>query len=256
MKDADSFRWFRKTARLSKDPIRREALAKVERAVRGAGVTYPAADLLSLARYLEVQNVRVAPLATKARVTSTALGGTEVELNDGLNEHERRFTLAHELAHIIIGDRPPGYSYNQFEATCDACAREILLSEDFVIDTFAPPAATQDQLWRVCQLAGLPVDEVFQRAIEVGAIPKHDAFWCRARQGGFTVIRSYPAEYPERLAVLSLTEIAPFPITSALHHRQPTAGQVNRSDGDISYRRLDVICYPIDSSSVLVLLAT
>ncbi len=96
-------------------------------------------ELDQMGQQLGVRCVRDVPLTMAGRVARQP-GGYTIELKLGLSPCERRFVIAHEIAHLLIerynllrscaGDNaitPPPLTYRFVEQLCDLGARELLL---------------------------------------------------------------------------------------------------------------------------------
>lgn len=120
------------------------ALERTRLAVAAAGCNSIPTDLPRLARHLGV-SVRRLPLPMRGRITIEN-GEVVAEINDRTSEFTARFTLAHELAHVILEKEriadlrinndvtPRQIAYDLIEKLCNIAAGEILLPDDWLLD--------------------------------------------------------------------------------------------------------------------------
>jgi IrrE N-terminal-like domain len=103
----------------------------------------PPIDLVHLARTLGVDEITEASLVEDGRLEHTPRY-VKVLLQRGAGYHRQRFTLAHELGHLVLTD--PGEfviarryrpRVDREERFCDAFAAALLLPRDWVIASYA-----------------------------------------------------------------------------------------------------------------------
>ncbi|MGQ0547025.1 MAG: ImmA/IrrE family metallo-endopeptidase, partial [Betaproteobacteria bacterium] len=66
-----------------------------------AGVDHPPTNLERLAKHLNVEAISYAPLSMRARLMMDC-GKLIAEINEDLDPFARRWSLAHELAHVVL----------------------------------------------------------------------------------------------------------------------------------------------------------
>lgn len=124
----------------SKSALEEEVSASIDSILVQSNCKPPRTDLDRIGQHLGVVSIRFVPLAKRGRLLRVP-GGYGVEVHQELNPFERRFVVAHELAHIVVegsslGGSSPGHarseggvslSYRLLEEICDFGAREILL---------------------------------------------------------------------------------------------------------------------------------
>ena len=102
-----------------------------------------AIDLIKLCAALGVRNVIDIPMLATGLLVATDHGGWNVFVKAGLPETRRRFTIAHEIGHLLL-DRAKGISqhchsrdenrvYSQEERFADQIAGEILMPEHTIL---------------------------------------------------------------------------------------------------------------------------
>jgi Zn-dependent peptidase ImmA (M78 family) len=144
--------------------------------------------LRRLAERLDVDEVAFVPLAAHGRLR---LSGARVilEVSSELSEFEKRFTLAHELAHRVIEAsrmdeaRLTGLANRvvtaeeegSLEMLCDLLAGDVLLPEDWLLRRLNHTTPTEAALV-VAEELGYPVEFVLSRIFELriwGGLVRH-----------------------------------------------------------------------------------
>jgi hypothetical protein len=136
----------------------------------------PPINLARLAEILGVVEIEKVPLSMRGRCMAAGRG-VRVELSDSLAPFEADLTLAHELAHLILGDmRGTGQSvrrlpfaadisYSELEQICDSCADEILLGDDWLRERIDGLQPSLRQAQALSDLCGYPPEYIARRAI-------------------------------------------------------------------------------------------
>jgi hypothetical protein len=251
-KGAGQFRYFEEGfLRASKDSELVEALARVRRVIAAAHLAYPQPDLAALSRTLGVAAIRTGPLGVQGRV-ATERGSKVIELSDSLDSFSRSFVLAHELAHIAIGERKAGVAYTKLEAVCDYCAGEILLPNQLLRDSILASPSPLDALWALARTHSLPMDFALRRAQQAGAITKVDALSCRVVDDRWLVVDSLQPRYPHELADCSLGPSATPALTSVLTSGEPRHERISLQEG-LHVREVMATIYPLEGQARTVL---
>jgi IrrE N-terminal-like domain len=85
--------------------------------------------------------VRKVPMRGRGRCWIGDTGGPFVEVNATDNPATQQFTVAHELAHLLLGSLPPeqlaGFSRRQEEGLCDEFARHVIIPPHQLADALA-----------------------------------------------------------------------------------------------------------------------
>lgn len=183
----------------------REVIDKVQKACLSAGTFNPPRDLARLARNIGIDEVRVHPLANRADIT---LEGHRlvIELSDQLTEFDRRFSLGHEIGHMLLeGDRIKAlfvdrarqavsrHAYIEMERKCDLAAAELLLPEEWLVDQLDLHRPSLAAMKRIADAAQVPVDFVIDRALRAGII-QAQAIWWRLKEDRLFAWRVLPDE--------------------------------------------------------------
>lgn len=111
--------------------------------LRAAGIApKPPIDVVRLAEALGVDTITVADLVEDGRVTHDA-SGTHIFVSEHINRARRRFTLAHELGHVLLAgpgeplkaERSLPVRSNE-ERLCDEIAAAILMPKSWLESQF------------------------------------------------------------------------------------------------------------------------
>lgn len=183
---------------------------------------FPPRDVSELARRLGVLEIRIVPLATKGRLMSES-DGFAIEVNEELLEFEKQFTVAHELAHVIVEQRrfgiktpgtrdglSPSYtSRGLVEKLCDVAACEILLPLDWLRKQAegGPSLKTAN---RVAQVADCSLEFVLKRFVDEG-LWRCNVLWWEHRHGELWAVKCIPESKTE-----SLVWVDPVPVRGSL----------------------------------------
>lgn len=134
------------------------------------GILEPPVDLDKLAKFQGVRSIVDAPMGDLWGSMTQSRTGITIRLNEDA-PLKRRFTLAHEIAHTLVGSRHLGTtvtlmrrpkSYTALERTCDQLAAEILMPRHMFVPRLQRQTAS---LKTIVQLA-----EEFDSSIEATAL--------------------------------------------------------------------------------------
>lgn len=108
----------------------------------------PPIDLQAIARELGVETISERPMVEDGRLEQRA-NGTVIYLRHGSRETRQRFTLAHEIGHLILADpnqelvaRRMWSGAGREERFCDEFAAALLFPRSWVMRTFGDQPAT------------------------------------------------------------------------------------------------------------------
>lgn len=245
--------------------IRAEALRRVRCEMISAGVAEPPVNLRSLALRLKLRDIVFVPLPMRGRVMLDG-NNVVVEVNENLGQHERRWTIAHELAHLILEkervaiaeesgrniDR--SISHGMIEQLCDLCADEILLPQEWLRKKLPKGRGSLQAVVEISRRADVSVDFTVTRLIELGLQPWR-AIWCVKVNQEIQIVKSVPHWDESFLVGINVLNVEMTPISSSLESDAITQGYITLQihDDDIRY---PAQCAQISKDTVLCILHT
>jgi Zn-dependent peptidase ImmA (M78 family) len=157
----------------------------VESIVGGSGTP---ADPFRLAPILGVTELAVVPLGSIDAFVEKTSQGFRVSLNSERPYPRRRFSLAHELAHILLGHVEGHRSIKlgngvelkqarQRERLCDVIAAELLMPTRFMQDLLARTGVSLQSLQQSSAELGVSLTAVTLRAMELTRQQIMSIFW-------------------------------------------------------------------------------
>lgn len=188
--------WFAMLGEVS----RRAAVLRVEADCEATPI-----DLKGFAAYLGVASIREVPLAMKGRLLRMDDGQLSIEVSCRLSDAERRFTVAHELSHIIAEGEmlrgspsrsersrsTPGYSSKVVEKLCDSLATELLLPQEWISRRLANVRPAIAEVTKTAMDSCTSIEAVADRIVELGLWNCRFLWWVKDR-GYFRAVRSAP----------------------------------------------------------------
>jgi Zn-dependent peptidase ImmA (M78 family) len=132
------------------------------------------------------------------------------------------FTLAHELAHLLLGESgisdggPASEPARDVEQWCNRFAAELLVPMDVLRQVHRPQAPLQDEILRLARHFKVSTLVILRRVFDAGTLTR-DAFWAAYRQevarlatvtggGGGDFYRSHVARVGRRFARAVITD--------------------------------------------------
>ncbi|MFZ4580102.1 MAG: ImmA/IrrE family metallo-endopeptidase [Myxococcota bacterium] len=132
------------------------------------------------------------------------------------------FTLAHELAHLLLGESgvsdvgPASEPARDEEQWCNRFAAELLVPMDVLRQVHRPQAPLQDEILRLARHFKVSTLVILRRVFDAGTLTR-DAFWAAYRQevarlatvaggGGGDFYRSQVARVGRRFARAVITD--------------------------------------------------
>ena len=115
-------------------------MEEARRLLDTCGVERPPVDLVRIARHLGVRRIRELDVRLDGQLVELGDGGYEVILSRNAPHTRRRFTLAHEIAHILAaspGDESMSCGDAATEELCNRVAAELLIPGRFIADEAA-----------------------------------------------------------------------------------------------------------------------
>jgi Zn-dependent peptidase ImmA (M78 family) len=265
---SNSFDWFLTSASRPSAQSRRrdEVVRRLSDISARAGTASIPTDLTQVAADLGVVEVRVVPLANRGRLLYVP-GGFVIEVNENLDHHERRFVVAHELAHIVLegnslsadGARRErvvlghAVSYHALETLCDFAAAELLVPFAVLRDALSPLTVSLDAAIRLAAKADCAVELVAKRVHEAN-IWNCQFLWWRQDAGRFVAIKSIPNRDDDGLSRICLFGKSPSVIrAAALSDTVVTGDAIISYYGNVESYRCEA--FRLSDNSVLSLLA-
>ena len=101
------------------------------------GIQRPPVNLVRIARHLDIRRIRELDVRLDGQLIELNDGGYEVILSRHAPHTRQRFTLAHEIAHILVASSDSGSMSCADTATeelCNRVAAELLLPSRFILD--------------------------------------------------------------------------------------------------------------------------
>lgn len=131
----------------------------------------PPINVYDLARRLGVTEIRTAPLVEDGRL-EVSHNQVRIRLRSGLSPARRRFTIAHELAHLLIENRPEmakrvRVPTTGIERRCDEMAAAILLPYSWVMDNYSHSTASMATVRDLADAAHVSMGAAVVRLKEV-----------------------------------------------------------------------------------------
>jgi Zn-dependent peptidase ImmA (M78 family) len=128
-------------------------------------------NLHAVARSLGVFAISFVPLTVDGRVESTP-EGAHIRIRENMSDTRKRFTLAHELAHLALGhvgtrSRSTELAAEREERLCDAIAAALLMPRPLVESWLANREPTVDGLIEMASNAGVSRHALVRRVNEV-----------------------------------------------------------------------------------------
>lgn len=203
----DPFESFVEAALERRSPLRalENSVGKMLRtAASNAGESGPNPNVHNIARTLGVKEVRIVPLPIDGRIVRD---GDEivVEIANNLTQFQRKFTIAHELAHIVLGlsttrtgraspKTSVGWaSYAELEAFCDFAAEELLAPRTWLRANVNPIKPSLADLRKLSGQSGCPVDFLGVRLIRLRYWDA-EIRWCKQVDERIQVTEVFPRE--------------------------------------------------------------
>ena len=118
----------------------RRVMEEARRLLDACGIERPPVDLVRIARHLGIRRIRELDVRLDGQLVELGDGGYEVILSRNAPHTRQRFTLAHEIAHILVaspGDDSMSCGDTATEDLCNRVAAELLIPARFLADTTA-----------------------------------------------------------------------------------------------------------------------
>lgn len=185
-------------------------------------------DLVRLARHVGIGRIRELDIRLDGQLVERGDGDYEVILSRNAPHTRRRFTLAHEIGHILVAARENGSMScgdGPTEELCNRVAAELLMPGRFVDAAVAADMDVSD-FRRLATLFQCSLEATGWRVLNVGKIAGALLIW-RQRDDGDLELTAAPRTFGIDL---------PFENGHVLDCEQPFMRQLaQRSDGPLTY---------------------
>lgn len=202
------------------------------------------ADLGRLASAVGIRDVRYVPLPVRGRLVSEGRC-VVAEINNQLSEDDRRFVLAHEIAHIILEtehlgkldlrelanrqDRPRSQrKYQRLENLCDEAAKEILVPMQLVRFTVSGKQASLEVLLTLAGKAQVRPEVVASQILRAREWDFR-VFWWRHTWRGWAAVQSMPSRSQDELVRLEIEDASQSIVERANGEQRLVCGSVTLS---------------------------
>ena len=145
-----------------------------------------------------------------------------IVVNQGHNGERQRFTLAHELAHLVL--RFSGLSDSEQEKAADRFAGAFLMAKDMVLRLLGPhrTSISIGELAELKKIFKVSIASLVVRCAQIGILTKaaYGRLWAQIKSLGWNSQAStepslIPAEVPQRMERLCLRAVAEGAISEA-----------------------------------------
>ncbi len=115
-------------------------MEEARRLLDACGIEGPPVDLVRIARHLGIRRIRELDIRLDGQLVELGDGGYEVILSRNSPHTRQRFTLAHEIGHLLAaspGDESMSCGDAATEDLCNRVAAELLIPGRFIADAAA-----------------------------------------------------------------------------------------------------------------------
>lgn len=222
--------------RSPKRAMQGEIRRRVARTLAAIRFKDPPTDLEAVARYLEVEAIRITTLSMRGRLIFENGGDVVIEINNALPALGQRQVLAHELAHLLLEpDRltksatlgrtvrvEPTWRFHKLEERCEETAAELLIPTDWLL---AHQPATLSQAAKQAIDANVELELFVKRLVDLSIWPG-DRLWWISETAPHRLVRSYPSWDDDFLARVSIKPRTQELIASALRSSDHETGRI------------------------------
>lgn len=237
--------------RVGKDPdavARYEVSQRARRAFASAAAEFPPTNLEKIAESLGVKSVRYVPLLLDGRLLSEGRSYV-IEVNSKAPAARRRFTLAHEIGHLLVGGQSAlrcttasgkGNSPKrdaQEERLCDCAASELLIPYDWAWQFLMSRAPGYLAISEMAALCRVSLEVAARRLVETGVWQCRLVWWSRDGDS-WRAVRSFPAYDYATLLTIELPDGERSIVNRVFKQRRELAGtqSLRIQDGLHTYR--------------------
>ncbi|MEA2369948.1 MAG: hypothetical protein QOH12_342 [Solirubrobacteraceae bacterium] len=196
----------------------------VSQLLAGLNISHlPPIDLAAVAEALGVSRIEVTPMTEEGRLEQRG-GHVSIWLRAGAPIQRRRFTLAHELGHLVLADPDRDFTAHRMwsrpdreERFCDAFAASLLLPRAWILAEFTGRPENLTTVRRLANATGASMSASLVRLREVLHWRRSLLYW-RQADGQWALL--YCAGVPHNI-----------------HNRVTSAPATREAVGEIARRR-------------------
>jgi hypothetical protein len=175
----------------------------------------PHIDIFEAARRAAVDTIEFAPILSDGRIENTP-GYTRVTLKSRASRERQRFTLAHELGHVLLDDPSVAVQVRRLhpdlddvERLCEVFAAEVLMPREWVRTVFQPLPQGFNTLGMLARRAGVSMSAALVQLVKHARWPTTLLYFSKAKNWELSVMAGAPrnvrgrinADYQTRCAV-------------------------------------------------------
>jgi Zn-dependent peptidase ImmA (M78 family) len=184
-----------------------QALKLVNYEITKSSINRSPVDIDGLKTYLGVKDIRYTQLYSKQKGRLISEGNFfAIEISDRLDNFQRKLTILHELAHIILEDKfaakinlersnIKAFSKNLhpkvLEKLCDGAAKEILLPKSRLREELRGRKPSLKHLYEMSEKYNYPLEFIATRILDVG-LWQFRVLWWRVSNNKATCVNSLP----------------------------------------------------------------
>lgn len=242
-----------------------EVLRRIRRVKIAAGVDLPPTDLNKLARHIGISDIRNVPLAMKGRLILKD-NSFKIEINNNLSDFEKRYTVAHELAHLIVeekslnehsfirknGKEQSSRPYLLTENLCDLGAEEILLPCKWLQNRIRDQGPSLEIIEQISKEISCDLSFVAIQLIKLG-LWHCKLLWCEKIENKLYVTKAFPRTDEAFLAFIDPFDLETSLPGNSLINKRFMEGHLRIKSGDEDYL-YRAQCIPVDGKEVLSML--
>lgn len=165
--------------------------AFARQAIRRGGLEDCREDIRDIAQHVGVTRVVLEDLGALDAYIERTFGGLVVTINRDRSRFRQRFSLAHEVGHILIGDESGHRGFQtsraetelDHEIICDAIAAELLMPSKPFSAALGKGPPNIARILRVASAFSTSIEATARRVTEVSVEPILIAFWEIRRRG-------------------------------------------------------------------------
>jgi len=231
------------------------------------GCDRPPVDVSRIARHLGVSDIRSLRILADGQLRNED-GKLILELSDKAPEGRRRFTIAHEIGHLLLADggsfgcgtiRSRGFATNREadpveERWCDFIAAEVLAPIDWACDFVYGKPPGFETIQAMAKYFEISLSVATRRAVETGIWKIRQISWEQAGSD-YRAVAAYPPYAPSTIAFLRLESPADSLVARALRTGRLQSGRERVvMEGESQPYDVDVWCESRGRATMLLIL--